>query len=484
MSELPSSSADLRCSDVGLLRRSLNLLYVYAIATGAIFTFMAYWDGMFLTAMGPATFLGFALMTLLCLSMAFVYCELSAMLPSCGVETVYGTVGLNKHFGFWASWLILAAWLAVPPAGMMGIIDWINYAFFGGQMSYTLVVVIAAVVLTVYFILSLLNIELSGIASTVMLFLGFGGCIVCGIIFLTSDAWSWSNFVPFWRTAMGGGGESGFGGMWGMLIGLSLLITPYFGFEVVPRMVEEGTFPIKDMNKAIWGSVVSCGIIYTWYFFALAGMAPWEVLTEGGTAPPFVTLKTIARSLGTTGGWRLYSLFIGVTCVLFPIGTSILGFWVSGVRMLYAMGRSNFLPKAFARTNRFGQPVWPNIIIWWISLAALIVMTKSTYLQEFYCLMAFACAASYAIVMASAIRMAVKYPHWPRPYKIWGGQAMRILALIIAIVIAYLTTQGQPGWRQFALYLGLGALLWLWMIFVKWPRERVWMETPEGIKEY
>ena len=43
-------------------------------------------------------------------------------------------------------------------------------------------------------------------------------------------------------------------------------------------MVEEGTFPVKRMYKGILGSVVTCGAIYVIFFFALAGMAPWEVL--------------------------------------------------------------------------------------------------------------------------------------------------------------------------------------------------------------
>jgi APA family basic amino acid/polyamine antiporter len=47
-----------------------------------------------------------------------------------------------------------------------------------------------------------------------------------------------------------------------------------------------------------------------------------------------------------------------------------------------------------------------------------------------------------------------------------------------------LTALGQPGWVQLAEYLGVGFALWMWMIFVKWRKEKVWMETPDGIKEY
>ena len=33
----------------GVLSKSMKLVYVYAMATGAIFTFMCYWDGIFPT---------------------------------------------------------------------------------------------------------------------------------------------------------------------------------------------------------------------------------------------------------------------------------------------------------------------------------------------------------------------------------------------------------------------------------------------------
>lgn len=34
------------------LSKSMKLIYVYAMATGAIFTFMCYWDGIFMSYTG------------------------------------------------------------------------------------------------------------------------------------------------------------------------------------------------------------------------------------------------------------------------------------------------------------------------------------------------------------------------------------------------------------------------------------------------
>ena len=89
------------------LKKSLRLIYVYAIAAGAIFTFIGYWDTIFYEYCGAGTFLGFILMTLLILPIAMVYCELAPLFPRAGGELIYNTVGINKHIGFFSSWLIM-----------------------------------------------------------------------------------------------------------------------------------------------------------------------------------------------------------------------------------------------------------------------------------------------------------------------------------------------------------------------------------------
>jgi len=463
----------------GKLKRSLSLLYVYALATGAILTFMGYWDGMFLTAAGPSTFLAFIVLGILVLPIGFVYCEFAVMLPSCGVELVYGTVGINKHVGFWSTWLILAAWLAVPAAGMMGIISWFNYIA-GWQLSITSVTLIAAGFITLYLILSLYEIKLAGQIQTFMLFFALAVCLIAAIIFMASGSWSISNFSPFFSSL---GYEGQWGGL-GIVVGWALLITPFFGFETVPNLVEEGNFPIKSQSKAIVGSIVTCAAIYGIFFFGLSGMAPNEALTQGGSFPGFVSSEVIKTAFGTGVGAQIFLVIFGIGAILFTIGTCILGFWISSVRMFYAMGRQNFLPKIFAKTNRHAQPIVPNLLIWVVAMASLIAMNVATFMQEFFCLMSFCCAAAYSLITLSSIVLAIKNKTWVRPYKMPGGMPMRIFAFIISTAIAVLCTLGQPGWTQWFIYMGLGFVLWLWMVIFKWRKEKVWMETPDGVKEY
>ncbi len=459
------------------LKKSMKLMYVYALATGAIFTFMCYWDGIFMSYTGPATFLAFALMSILILPTAFVYSEFSTMLPSAGSCLVFNTVGINKHAGFWSAWLVMCAWIAVPAAGVLGIIDWINYQF---ALDYTgwEAVGIGAIILFAWFLLSIYKNVVAGKVQTFMLFSGIAGILICSIMFFCSGTWSLSNFTNFFAScndkALGGSFTTAIA--W--VVGCSFMVTPYFGFETVPAMVEEGDFPIKNQKQAILGSVLTCGAVYTIFYFAMAGAMPWAEMTNNGGCHPFISFEVLKYCYGDSIAW--FVLIMGFVGVVFPIGTSVLGFWYSAVRMLYAMGRQNFLPKVFAKTNRYSQPVLPSILILVVSVAFLAMQE----IRAFFDLMAFACAICYAITTISSMNVDRCYPKWERPYKC--PKILKILSVILMTLIAFFCTIGigKTTWIGFACYIGIGVALWLFMIFVKWPKEKVWMKTPEGDREY
>lgn len=459
------------------LSKSMKLVYVYAMATGAIFTFMCYWDGIFMSYTGPATFLAFALMTLMVLPTAFVYAEFSTMLPSTGSCLVFNTVGLNKHAGFWSAWLIMCSWIAVPAAGVLGILDWLSYQF-GLNTSGRSGVIIGIIILCAWCGLSMCKNVVAGKVQSFMLFAGIAGVLICALLFLFSGHWSLSNFAGFFSSsnAKQWGGSFGTGIAW--VVGCSFMITPYFGFETVPAMVEEGDFPIKDQKKAILGSVLTCGAIYVIFFFCLAGVMPWAQLTNGGDCHPFITFEALEYVFGPKIAWFIFVM--GIVGVVFPIGTSVLGFWYSGVRMIYAMGRQNFLPKQFSYTNRYNQPILPNILILIVSIGFITMQS----ITAFFDLMAFACSLCYVITSISALVTEKKHPEWERPYRCSRG--MKIASMIIMAVIAFFCTIGigTRTWLGFAGYIAVGLVLWIYMIAIKWPKEKVWMKTPDGEMEF
>ena len=460
------------------LNKSLKLIFVYTVATGSIFTFVNYWDSVFYGYCGSGTFLAFALMTIAILPVALVYSELASLFHTGGGELIYNTVGINKHVGFLASWLIMAAWISVPPAVVMAIMTWINKTFLL-NLSTMVIVICAGVLLFLYFLMSIQNVQFLVKAQAVMLFCNITVTVLTGFILLLSGHWSLDNFGNIFSTTL-----DSVNGIPGWIIGMALLITPYFGFETVPQMVEEGDFPIKDSTKAILGSIVTCGIVYVLFFFGLGGMPVRELVEAGGAATDGFLAITMMEELG--GGWNIFAVIFGVAAILCAIGTCLLGFWLSTVRLLYAMGENNFLPKVFTKLNKHQQPILPNILLLVISLIFLVMQNAGTFMNDFFNLMSFGCACAYAITMISAMRIHKMHPEWKSSYRLRGGNVMRVIALIISVLIAFFCTLGQSigSWISFAIYISVGIALWLWMVLVHWKKHPVEVVTPTGIKKY
>ena len=458
------------------LKKSLRLVYVYAIAAGAIFTFIGYWDTIFYEYCGAGTFLGFALMTLLILPIAMVYCELAPLFPKAGGELIYNTVGINKHVGFLASWLIMAAWISVPPAVVMAIMTWVNKTF-NLNLGPWPMVACAAVLLVLYFLMSIQNVQILVKAQAVMLFCNIAVTILTGFILLLSGHWHLSNFGNIFSSTL----DSTYG-IPGWVIGMALLITPYFGFETVPQMVEEGDFPIKNSKKAICGSILTCGCIYVFYYFCVAGLDGLNGVYENFAQDGFLTIATMQNELG----WTFWPIVVGLLSCLLGMGASLLGFWMSTVRMLYSMANKNFLPKVFAKVNKNQQPLLPNIFLLVLSLVFIVLQNSSDFMSAFFNLMSFGCACAYALTMISAVCIHHKHPNWKSSNTVKGGDAFRILAMLIAVAIAFFCTLGQgiDSWICFGVYLGVGVVIWLWMVLVNWKKHPVEIETPDGVQKF
>lgn len=90
--------------------------------------------------------------------------------------------------------------------------------------------------------------------------------------------------------------------------------------------------------------------------------------------------------------------------------------------------------------------------------------------------------------MISAVRIRNKHPEWYTIIKIRSKVEMplRIMAMVIMLAIAFFCTLGQGigSWISFAVYMGVGVCIWLWMVLIRWKHVKVTIETPDGEKEY
>ena len=193
-------------------------------------------------------------------------------------------------------------------------------------------------------------------------------------------------------------------------------------------------------------------------------------------------MNRLGGGIGNWSGWNIWALIFGIFAILCAIGTCLLGFWLSTVRLIYAMGRQNYLPKAFSKVNKHSQPILPNIFLLIISVVFLLLQNSSSFMKDFFNLMAFGCGVAYFMTTVSNIRIVKKHPEWVVKYKIPGGMLMRIIALIVSLLVAVGTAIGNSGgnsWPCFIVYMAVGVVLWLTML-KKWKKEPPKWVTPDG----
>ncbi|MEI3035593.1 MAG: hypothetical protein V8T62_01305 [Oscillospiraceae bacterium] len=190
-------------------------------------------------------------------------------------------------------------------------------------------------------------------AQAVMLFCNITVTILTGFILLFSGHWHLSNFGNiFFNTTL-----DSVHGIPGWVIGMALLITPYFGFRTVPQMVEEGDFPIKNSKRAIYELILTCGSIYVFYYFCVAGLDGLQEKDTNFAQDGFLTVCTMQNVLG----WTLWPIVVGLLSCLLGMGASLLGGWMSTVG-LFLLHRRPSLPAQGVREGRTrtGRPCYPR----------------------------------------------------------------------------------------------------------------------------
>ena len=146
--------------------------------------------------------------------------------------------------------------------------------------------------------------------------------------------------------------------------------------------------PDQEFQESNLWSILTCGCIYVFYYFCVAGLDGLKDVYTNFAQDGFLTIATMQNVLG----WTFWPIIVGILSCLLGMGASLLGFWMSTVRMLYSMANKNFLPKVFAAVNKNQQPMLPNVFLLVLSLIFIVLQNSSDFMSAFFNLMSFGCA--------------------------------------------------------------------------------------------
>src|SRR6266480_1201828 len=339
-----------------------------------------------ITTMAPASAVAFSLGAAipfaggalpLAVLIALLVCSLIALnigsmakyLPSAGGYFTYVGRGLGSQAGWMTGWLFSLTYLLIVPLQLLvlgPVMDAFAQQYFHLSFGPNGWAVWAMVFAVIVFGLTYFGIKISADTSVVL------GAIEISIFVLLS----------IWLIVTAGNGntaatfnpasslEPGLNGWQGILHGMIFAFLAFAGFESSAPLAEEAHNPRRTVPRAILLAVVSIGVFYV--FCSYAGVVGWGFNNIAKYPLDPNPWGTMANRV-----WGAFS-FIAIFAIL----NSALANANAGVnaasRVLYAMGRTNTLPAPLMHINaRFRTPdlaiiftmivgvvftLWPGIV--------------------------------------------------------------------------------------------------------------------------
>ena len=448
------------------LKRKLGLITMISIASGAVIggwlAEAPYWFSV--TGAGSAFI--FPILALLLVPVGFAFSELTAMLPFASAVDVWTTNAFGNKVGWASQWMMFLVQVVEPPMMAFIFLTALKY-FVPIQPSAEIWIAIAIIV--AWFILSNFNIGLTGTLANVFFFAMLAMSLIVAITFFFSGHWNASNLVA-------DGGMFPKGG-YGIFIAMAVFSLKFIGFEFTPTMIEETTFPAKNMWKIILSALFIPAVLYMVVVLAIGGLATTNEIASMTMPEPELVAK-----LGIPAIIGIIAIIAGILHAL----TTLMGFWVSSSRVLYGAAQLNQLPKQLAKLNKKGQPFIANIVVLAFSIF-FCFFTGDNWVQYIYAVSCVAAGLVYFVCCLDALILRKKHPEWNRPYKAPLGNIMFIIGMAISIWIMIGSCLELPigGYIALGIYLVFGvALYWIMKFYRKDKKDMQLMTlTPDDINK-
>ncbi len=299
---------------------------------------------------GGALPLAVLIALLICSLIALNIGALAKHLPSAGGFFTYVSRSLGPQAGWMTGWLFSLTYLLIVPLQLLVlgpvadafVQQYFHFTF--GTVGWAVWAMIFAVIV---FVLTYFGIRVSADAGVIL------GAIEIGVFVLLS----------IWLIVFAGSGNTAatfnpasslekgplLGNWQGILHGMIFAFLAFAGFESSAPLAEEAHNPRRTVPRAILSAAIAIGIFYV--FCSYAGMVGWGLNNISSYATNANPWGTLAAKV-----WGPFS-FIAILAIL----NSALANSNAGVnaatRVLYAMGRVRTLPGPLAHINtRFRTP--------------------------------------------------------------------------------------------------------------------------------
>lgn len=465
------------------LSKTLNVVDLIVIGIGAvvgtgIFTIVgiAAQGGPEGVGAGPALVISMIVAAFACVFSALCYSEFASMIPVAGSAYTYTYATMGEFAAWMVGWIlmleyaignitvasawtgylfqflkgfshILPNWVVCPPIWLIN--DYrsatvicqrdhldpnvvIPHLFGVIPISINIPAIVIVVLLTLLLVKGVKeSTKLASImvAINLLIILSF---VVVGAFYVKPENW-----VPFAPN-----------GFHGVFMGAFLIFFAYIGFDAISTTAEETKNPQRDLPIGILGTLLICTILYVVVALVLTGMIPTSQIDF--QAPIAHAMRFVGQD--RLAGFISVGALAGLTSVLliYQLGTT---------RILYAMTRDGFLPKAMQKIHKKHHT--PHILTW---LSGIVVIVGSLFMDINISaeLCNFGTFTSFIIVCAAVLILRKTDPNRPRPFRVPFSPLFPILGILTCGgLMIYSMGSLKTSSTLFPLWLLIGVIIYV-----------------------
>lgn len=369
----------------------------------------------------------------------FSYCELGTIIPRAGSEYTFAKVAYGGFVAFitgWFEWLSNMFYAALSSVGFAYIISYFI------PINIPLTAVLMVIVFTV--------INIRGVKEV-----GTTESLLTLTVLAILAIYVFSGWVH--SQGMGAFELSAPRGLGGTFQATAYLFELYLGAEAIAVAQAEIKNPKKTIPRAMILSSIALIVIYTTIVYVTVRAVPPDIL-KNKASPIAYAAEQIMGKLGAA------LVTIGVTIAGLA---AINGAIMAQSRILFAMSRDGYFPKALSRIHRrFGTPHVAVAVssVFTIALAATGFINFIVYAVNLGFIIGF------SIVNLSLIRLRRRKPRLKRPFK---APAYPILPIAGIVTSLFLLLFIEPAVLVLGLELSIIGLLAYYIRMVGYIRIRL-----------
>ena len=408
---------------------------------------------------------------------SLTYAELTSSMPKVGGEHVFSYRGLGMDASFICTWFIILGYVSVCafeavalPVVMENLFPLSEGAILweiNGNPIYFDWVAIGISGSILIAVINYFGIKSAALIQTIftVLIIAVGLMLIVGSFFSTHPEVVTINMVP----------DKMFDGLLVVLI-----MTPFMfvGFDVIPQAAEEINLPYKQIGRVLIFSVLMAIFWYAAIIYSVGTTLSLAELKENTLAPALAMEKIYL------GGWAKNLLIVAGLAGIF---TSWNSFFIGATRAIYAMGKSNMLPKTFGILHpKYKSPVTAIIFVTTGSIIATVFGKEMmTWLVNAG---GFSIVISWCLVSLSFYLLRKKEPRMNRPFRVPKGKLIGVAAFALSVLLVYLYLPGSPSalnmieWSIIGCWLVIGLVLYVWATLV-YSRETIKIKMDQHISD-